>query len=348
MLKSVVAAMEPPNKKRKGGGMSPGALERRRCEKMRAAEAMFAELPDLDLLDEYSPRTAMERTIARRAEEEAAQAAAKWNEDNEEAQAAAKWTEHLLDRTLLACNKGCCRWKRKAAADAANKEKEMQAKMAEGGQSGVGDMAHLRSCDSDSDDNGASASGTVADRERSMSDRERSDAENFGSEGEATDTEVPEPTAPWQQKRVTGSQLEEAVKMQRDESDEQQAKRNQALAKQLWQRGTKLWKEISEAESQLRAVKEKIIILGTKVRKATGNWSYTREAARKKMCRTPGKKSIKQIYAKWERIKQIYDKMGPKAKREKVRCRHAGELAGHERDARQADGRGRRSEERPD
>ena len=52
---------------------------------------------------------------------------------------------------------------------------------------------------------------------------------------------------------------------------------------------------------------------------------------------------------------QIYDKMGkdakergPKAKREKVRGRHAGELAGHERDARQADGRGRRSEERPD
>ena len=104
MLKSVVAAMEPPNKKRKGGGMSPGTLERRRWPlKMRVAEAMFAELPDLDLLDEYSPRTAMEITIARRAEEEAAQAAAKWNEDNEEAQAAAKWTEHLLDRTLLAC-----------------------------------------------------------------------------------------------------------------------------------------------------------------------------------------------------------------------------------------------------
>ena len=214
-------------------------------------------------------------------------------------------------------------------------------------RAGGGELADLRSCDSDSDDNVASSSGTVADRERSMSDRERSDAENFGSEGEATDTEVPEPTAPWQQKRVTGSQLEEAVKMQRDESDEQQAKRNQALAKQLWQRGTKLWKEISEAESQLRAVKEKIIILGTKVRKATGNWSYTKEAARKKMCRTPGKKSIKQIYAKWERIKQIYDKMSPKTKREKVRCRHAGELAGHERDARHADGRGSRREESP-
>ena len=282
----------------------------------------------------------MERTIARRAEEEAAQAAAKWNEDNEGG------TGPL--RRRLQKPTGICEGVRKAAADAANKEKERQAKMAEGRQSGGGELADLRSCDSDSDDNVASSSGTVADRERSMSDRERSDAENFGSEGEATDTEVPEPTAPWQQKRVTGSQLEEAVKMQRDESDEQQAKRNQALAKQLWQRGTKLWKEISEAESQLRAVKENIIILGTKVRKATGNWSYTKEAARKKMCRTPGKKSIKQIYAKWERIKQIYDKMGPKAKREKVRCRHAGELAGHERDARQADGRGRRSEERPD
>ena len=310
--------MEPPNKKRKGGGsnqrlraeaelednlvfaqtgereLPPSILERRRFEKI-----LFAELPDLDLLDEYSPRTAMEITIARRAEEEAAQAAAKWNEDNE-----GGWSPL---RRRLQKPTGICEGVRKAAADAANKEKEMQAKMAAGGQSGGGELADLRSCDSDSDDNVASSSGTVANRERSMSDREMSDAENFGSEGEATDTEVPEPTAPWQQKRVTGSQLEEAVKMQRDESDEQQAKRNQALAKQLWQRGTKLWKEISEAESQLRAVKEKIIILGTKVRKATGNWSYTKEAARKKMCRTPDKKSIK----------RIYDKNGKGCKRER-------------------------------
>ena len=75
--------MEPPNQKRKAGGMSPGAIERRRCEKMRVAQAMFGEMPDEDLLEEYSPRTAMGRTMQRRADEEAAQAAANGNEENE-------------------------------------------------------------------------------------------------------------------------------------------------------------------------------------------------------------------------------------------------------------------------
>ena len=184
--------MEPPNKKRKGGGsnqrlraeaelednlvfaqtgereLPPSILERRRFEKI-----LFAELPDLGLLDEYSPRTAMDRTMAIRAEEEAAQAAAKWNEDNEggtgplrrRLQKPTGICERVLGRP---CGRPArdfyVRQMRKAAADAANKEKEMQTKMAAGGQSGGGELTDLRSCDSDSDDNVASSSGTVADR----------------------------------------------------------------------------------------------------------------------------------------------------------------------------------------
>ena len=123
---------------------------------------MFGEMPDEDLLEEYSPRTAMGRTMQRRADEEAAQAAANGNEENEGGRSPLR--RRLLNLT------GIC----------------------EGVLgSPCGRPAMYFTCDKC-----IQAMAEVAEQQRA-----------------ARVTKAIE-TAPWQQKSVTGSEIEEAVKRQ--------------------------------------------------------------------------------------------------------------------------------------